>query len=157
MENDQSTEQQPQAPTSPGLDVQGQSKEKPVPSSQPQAPMDQPNTCPEVAVCDISEELSRQLEDIINTYGSAASLMEKESTATVTDKPEKGESGSLEDAEYEDANEESEKEKPAPGDASRAKEPSTSKEQKLEKKILKGLGKCLYTYIALLQTETKPP
>ncbi|XP_068533350.1 beta-taxilin [Anas acuta] len=141
MENDQSTEQQPQAPTSPRLDVQGQSKEKPVPSLQPQAPMDQPNTCPEVAVCDISEELSRQLEDIINTYGSAASLMEKESTATGTDKPEKGESGSLEDAEYEDANEESEKEKPAPGDASRAKEPSTSKEQKLEKKILKGLGK----------------
>nr|XP_005017806.2 LOW QUALITY PROTEIN: beta-taxilin [Anas platyrhynchos] len=141
MENDQSTKQQPQAPTSPRLDVQGQSKEKPVPSLQPQAPMDQPNTCPEVAVCDISEELSRQLEDIINTYGSAASLMEKESTATGTDKPEKGESGSLEDAEYEDANEESEKEKPAPGDASRAKEPSTSKEQKLEKKILKGLGK----------------
>ncbi|XP_035176000.1 beta-taxilin [Oxyura jamaicensis] len=141
MENDQSPEQQPQAPTSSRLDVQGQSKEKPVPSSQPQAPTDQPSTCPEVAMCDISEELSRQLEDIINTYGSAASLMEKESTTTGTDKPEKGEPGSLEDAEYEDANEESEKEKPAPGDASRAKEPSTIKEQKLEKKILKGLGK----------------
>ncbi|NXI66915.1 TXLNB protein, partial [Anseranas semipalmata] len=150
MENDQSTEQRPQAPTSPKLDAQGQSQEKPVPSSQPLAPMDQPNAQPEVAMCDISEELSRQLEDIIKTYGSAASLMEKESSATGTDKPEKGESGSLEDAEYEDANEESEKDKPAPGDASRTKEPSASKEQKLEKKILKGLGKCLWKEATLL-------
>ncbi|XP_010135928.1 PREDICTED: beta-taxilin [Buceros rhinoceros silvestris] len=132
-----------QTPTSPGQDVQGQSGDKPAPSSQPPAPTptEQPSTQPEAAVCDISEELSRQLEDIIKTYGSAASLMEKESTATGTDRPEKGESGSVEDAEYEDANEESEKEKVAPGDASRAKEPSGSKEQKLEKKILKGLGK----------------
>ncbi|NXK47686.1 TXLNB protein, partial [Chauna torquata] len=150
MENDQYTEQQPQAPTSPRLDIQEQNKEKPVPSSQPAAPMGQPSTQREVAMCDISEELSRQLEDIIKTYGSAASLMEKESTVTETNKPEKGESGSLEDAEYEDANEENEKDKPAPGDASRAKEPSTSKEQKLEKKILKGLGKCLWKEATLL-------
>ncbi|XP_042652119.1 beta-taxilin [Tyto alba] len=136
MENDQS-------PTSPGQDVQGQSGDKPALSSQPPAPapMEQPSTQPESAVCDISEELSRQLEDIINTYGSAASLMEKESAATGTDRPEKVEPSSTEDAEYEDANEESEKEKVAPGDASRVKEPSSSKEQKLEKKILKGLGK----------------
>ena len=145
MENDQS-------PTSPGKDIQGQSGDKPAPSSQPPAPapVEQPSAQPEAAVCDISEELSRQLEDIIKTYGSAASLMEKEGAATGTDRPEKGEPGSVEDAEYEDANEESEKEKLAPGDASRAKEPSGGKEQKLEKKILKGLGKYLHTYTALL-------
>ncbi|XP_035755744.1 beta-taxilin isoform X2 [Egretta garzetta] len=136
MENDRS-------PTLPGQDIQGQSGDKPVPSSQlpAPAPPEQPSAQPEAAVRDISEELSRQLEDIIKTYGSAASLMEKESAATGTDRPEKGEPGSVEDAEYEDANEEGEKEKLAPGDASRAKEPSGSKEQKLEKKILKGLGK----------------
>ncbi|KAM6406674.1 beta-taxilin [Pluvialis apricaria] len=136
MENDQSS-------TSPGQDIQGQSGDNPLPSSQPPAPApaEQPSAWPEAAVCDISEELSRQLEDIIKTYGSATSLMEKESAATGTDRPEKAEPGSVEDAEYEDPNEEGEKEKLAPGDASRAKEPSGSKEQKLEKKILKGLGK----------------
>uniref|UniRef100_A0A8B9EVC9 Taxilin beta n=1 Tax=Amazona collaria TaxID=241587 RepID=A0A8B9EVC9_9PSIT len=136
MENDQ-------PPTSPGQDIQGQNGDKPAPVSQPPAPapIEQMNACPEAAVCDISEELSRQLEDIIKTYGSAVSLMEKESATTGTDRPEKGEPGSMEDVEYEDVNEESEKEKLAPGDASRAKEASSSKEQKLEKKILKGLGK----------------
>ncbi|XP_023779252.1 beta-taxilin [Cyanistes caeruleus] len=136
MENDQSS-------ASPGQDIHGQSGDKPAPGlpSPAPAPTEQPSTWPEAAVCDISEELSRQLEDIIKTYGSATSLMEKENTSTGIDKPEKGEPGSLEDAEYEDGNEESEKEKPAPGDASKAKEPSSNKEQKLEKKILKGLGK----------------
>ncbi|OXB83703.1 UNVERIFIED_CONTAM: hypothetical protein H355_013058 [Colinus virginianus] len=142
MENDQFTEQQKQeVPTSPRQDIQGQSKEEHVPSLQPMSPTDQTSAQPEVATCDISEELSRQLEDIIKTYGSAESLMEKEGTTTASDKPQKGDVGSMEDAEYEDTNEESEKDKPAPGDTSRAKEPSTSKEQKLEKKILKGLGK----------------
>ncbi|NWS04874.1 TXLNB protein, partial [Motacilla alba] len=132
-----------QSSTSPGQDIQGQSGDKPAPGllSPAPVPMEQPSIWPEAAVCDISEELSRQLEDIIKTYGSATSLMEKESTATGTDRPEKGEPGSLEDAEYEDGNEESEKEKLAPGDASKTKEPSANKEQKLEKKILKGLGK----------------
>ncbi|NXO58760.1 TXLNB protein, partial [Aramus guarauna] len=141
-----------QSPTLPGQDIQGQSGDKPAPGSQPPAPApaEQPSACPEAAMCDISEELSRQLEDIIKTYGSAASLMEKESAATGTDRPEKGEPGSVEDAEYEDVNEESEKEKLAPGDASRAKEPSGSKEQKLEKKILKGLGKYLWKEATLL-------
>uniref|UniRef100_A0A8C3P2Y1 Taxilin beta n=1 Tax=Cyanoderma ruficeps TaxID=181631 RepID=A0A8C3P2Y1_9PASS len=136
MENDQSF-------TSPGQDIQGQSGDKPAPGlpSPAPAPTEQPSSWPEAAVCDISEELSRQLEDIIKTYGSATSLMEKENTATGTDRLEKGEPGSLEDAEYEDGNEETEKEKLAPGDASKAKEPSSNKEQKLEKKILKGLGK----------------
>ncbi|NXL14573.1 TXLNB protein, partial [Setophaga kirtlandii] len=132
-----------QSSTSPGQDIQGQSGDKPAPGLPSPAPVptEQPGSWPKAAVCDISEELSRQLEDIIKTYGSATSLMEKESTATGTDRPEKGEPGSLEDAEYEDGNEESEKEKLAPGDASKAKEPSGNKEQKLEKKILKGLGK----------------
>uniref|UniRef100_A0A8C3KDA3 Taxilin beta n=1 Tax=Calidris pygmaea TaxID=425635 RepID=A0A8C3KDA3_9CHAR len=136
MENNQS-------PTSPGQDIQGQSGDNPAPGSQPPtpAPVEQQSPQPEAAVCDISEELSRQLEDIIKTYGSAASLMEKESAATGTDRAEKGESGSVEDVEYEDPTEEGEKEKLGPGDASRAKEPSGSKEQKLEKKLLKGLGK----------------
>ncbi|NXV14549.1 TXLNB protein, partial [Cepphus grylle] len=136
MENDQSS-------TLPGQDIQGQSGDNPASGSQAPAPapVEQTSPQPKVAVCDISEELSRQLEDIIKTYGSASSLMEKESAATGTDRLEKGEPGSVEDVEYEDANEEGEKEKLAPGDASRAKEPSGSKEQKLEKKILKGLGK----------------
>ncbi|NXI53516.1 TXLNB protein, partial [Chloroceryle aenea] len=138
-----------QSPTSPGQDIQEQSGIKPDPISQAPAPasMEQPSAQPESAVCDISEELSRQLEDIIKTYGSAASLMEKESTTMGTGRPEKGDTGSVEDVEYEDANEECEKEKLASGDASRAKEPSSSKEQKLEKKILKGLGKYLCTLL----------
>ncbi|NXN49995.1 TXLNB protein, partial [Rynchops niger] len=141
-----------QSPTSPGQDIQGQSGDNPAPALQPPAPApaEQPSPQPEVAVCDISEELSRQLEDIIKTYGSAASLMEKESTATGTDRSETGEPGSVEDVEYEDANEEGEKDKLAPGDASRAKEASGSKEQKLEKKILKGLGKYLWKEATLL-------
>ncbi|XP_025903978.1 beta-taxilin [Nothoprocta perdicaria] len=153
MENNQSydhcSEQQPLTPkesvsTLPEQNgLEEPNGEKPPSSSQPPAPSPegQPSGPPGTTVCDISEELSRQLEDIIKTYGSAASLMEKEGTAKGTGKPEKGESASNEDAEYEDTNEESEKEKTAPGDASRAKEPSGSKEQKLEKKILKGLGK----------------
>ncbi|NWY12096.1 TXLNB protein, partial [Aphelocoma coerulescens] len=150
MENEQSS-------TSPGQDIQGQSGDKPAPGlpSPAPAPMEQTSTWPEAAMCDISEELSRQLEDIIKTYGSATSLMEKESTATGTDRPGKGEPGSLEDAEYEDGNEESEKEKPAPGDASKAKELSGNKEQKLEKKILKGLGKYLHKATLLMQSLNK--
>ncbi|NXS84881.1 TXLNB protein, partial [Erpornis zantholeuca] len=141
-----------QSSTSPEQDIQGQSEDKPAPGlpSPAPAPAEQPSAWPEAAVCDISEELNRQLEDIIKTYGSATSLMEKESTATGTDRPEKGEPGNLEDAEYEDGNEESEKEKLAPGDASKVKEPSGNKEQKLEKKILKGLGKYLHRKEATL-------
>ncbi|XP_015713898.1 beta-taxilin [Coturnix japonica] len=156
MENDQFTEKQQQVSTSPRQDIQGQSKEEPVPSSQPLPPTDQTSAQTEAATCDISEELSRQLEDIIKTYGSAASLMEKDGTTAGTDKLEKGDVGNMEDAEYEDANEESEKDKPAPGDASRAKEPSTSKEQKLEKKILKGLGKEATLLMQTLNKLTTP-
>ncbi|XP_075780424.1 beta-taxilin isoform X1 [Pelodiscus sinensis] len=110
-------------------------------STNPQPPENETSAEPETTVCDISEELSRQLEDIIKTYGSAASLVEKERAAKGTDKPEKGESFNNEDGDYEDANDESEKEQIATGDAAGAKESSINKEQKLEKKILKGLGK----------------
>ncbi|NXF87508.1 TXLNB protein, partial [Eubucco bourcierii] len=141
-----------QSPASAGQDIQEQSEDKSAPGSQPSAtaPMEQPSAQLEPAVCDISEELSRQLEDIIKTYGSATSLVEKESAATGVDRPDKGEPGSAEDVEYEDASEGTEKEKLASGDASRAKEPSTTKEQKLEKKILKGLGKYLWKEATLL-------
>lgn len=98
------------------------------------------HTQPEIKLCDLSDELSRQLEDIIKTYGSAASLVEEKNTH-VTDKPEKGESFNNEDGEYEETLDEAEKEQIASGDASGSKESSIPKEQKLEKKILKGLGK----------------
>ncbi|KAH0622347.1 hypothetical protein JD844_024568 [Phrynosoma platyrhinos] len=107
----------------------------------PLSPKNAAHSQPEVKLCDISEELSRQLEDIIKTYGSAASLVE-DRNPKVTDKPEKGESFNNEDGEYEDAHEEAEREHIASGDASGSKEPTTiNKEQKLEKKILRGLGK----------------
>ncbi|MGH0127459.1 UNVERIFIED_CONTAM: hypothetical protein FKN15_019148 [Acipenser sinensis] len=81
----------------------------------------------ETSICDISEELNRQLEDIINTYGSGASS-EQESTNKEPEDDDKGES--------DDTN----GEQPVTSDASVAKEASAGKEQKLEKKIIKGLG-----------------
>uniref|UniRef100_F6YU33 Uncharacterized protein n=1 Tax=Ornithorhynchus anatinus TaxID=9258 RepID=F6YU33_ORNAN len=97
---------------------------------------------PEKTEGDISEELNRQLEDIIKTYGSATGLVEEspikgtEKPEKKPEKPEKTESlDHPEDGENEDANDESERE------ASGTKEPGSIKEQKLEKKILKGLGK----------------
>ncbi|XP_005280438.2 beta-taxilin [Chrysemys picta bellii] len=150
MENNQPTDLKPEpnqalppansTPTSPnqnGLEKQNSEKSSP----KPQPPENETSAQPETTVCDISEELSRQLEDIIKTYGSAASLVEKERAAKGTDKPEKGESFNNEDGDYDDANDESEKEQIATGDASGAKESTINKEQKLEKKILKGLGK----------------
>ncbi|XP_065787327.1 beta-taxilin isoform X1 [Muntiacus reevesi] len=87
---------------------------------------------------DISEELNRQLEDIINTYGSAAG---KEGTIVVKEQPENTDPPDNEDGDYEEAPEEAEREPAATGEPSIAKEPVSNKEQKLEKKILKGLGK----------------
>ncbi|XP_019405710.1 PREDICTED: beta-taxilin [Crocodylus porosus] len=151
MENNQSPDLKPEQqslfpanstmalPTQNGLEKQNTEKSAPqLPSNSPE---NEPTAPPETIVCDISEELNRQLEDIIKTYGSATSLVEKERTTKETDKSEKGESVNNEEGEYEDGNDESEKEQIATGDASGAKESSTSKEQKLEKKILKGLGK----------------
>ncbi|XP_043313162.1 beta-taxilin [Cervus canadensis] len=87
---------------------------------------------------DISEELNRQLEDIINTYGSAAG---KEGTIMVKEQPENTDPPDNEDGDCEEAPEEAEREPAATGEPSTAKEPVSNKEQKLEKKILKGLGK----------------
>uniref|UniRef100_A0A8C5S5L7 Uncharacterized protein n=1 Tax=Laticauda laticaudata TaxID=8630 RepID=A0A8C5S5L7_LATLA len=106
----------------------------------PQSPENTAQAQPEIKLCDISEELSQQLEDIIKTYGSAACLVEEGKTKA-TDGAEKGESFSPEDGDYEDGHDEAEKEQVPLGDASGLKEASIPKEQKLEKKILKGLGK----------------
>ncbi|KAG8123786.1 hypothetical protein E2320_019164, partial [Naja naja] len=76
---------------------------------------------PEIKHCDISEELSQQLEDIIKTYGSAACLVEEGNTKA-TDGAEKGESFSPEDGDYEDGHDEAEKEQVPLGDASGLKE-----------------------------------
>ncbi|CAI5770206.1 betabeta-taxilin [Podarcis lilfordi] len=123
-------------PTENGLEKQSE-KSPPRPLS----PENAAHSQPEIKLCDISEELSRQLEDIIKTYGSAASLVEERNAKATTDRPEKGDSFNNEDGEYEDAHDEAEKEQAASGDASGSKESSSQKEQKLEKKILKGLGK----------------
>ncbi|XP_012928076.1 beta-taxilin [Heterocephalus glaber] len=86
---------------------------------------------------DISEELNQQLEDIISMYGSAASTIEKERPAKVKEQPESAEAPDNEDRDCEEA----EREPIASGEPSTVKEPVSNKEQKLEKKILKGLGK----------------
>ncbi|XP_027407517.1 beta-taxilin isoform X2 [Bos indicus x Bos taurus] len=90
---------------------------------------------------DISEELNRQLEDIINTYGSTAGAAGKEGTTMVKEQPENTDPPDNEDGDCEEAPEEVEREPAATGEPSTAKEPASNKEQKLEKKILKGLGK----------------
>nr|XP_060609452.1 beta-taxilin [Anolis sagrei ordinatus] len=123
-------------PTQNGLEKQNERS-----PPRPLSPENAAHSLPEIKLCDISEELSRQLEDIIKTYGSAASLVE-DRNAKGTDKPEKGESFNNEDGEYEDVHDEAEKEHIASGDASGSKESTTvHREQKLEKKILRGLGK----------------
>uniref|UniRef100_A0A7N9D0B4 Beta-taxilin n=1 Tax=Macaca fascicularis TaxID=9541 RepID=A0A7N9D0B4_MACFA len=92
---------------------------------------------------DISEELNRQLEDIINTYGSAASTAGKLMglTARASEQPENAESPDNEDGDCEETTEEAGREPVASGEPPTVKEPVSNKEQKLEKKILKGLGK----------------
>uniref|UniRef100_A0A2K5TMT4 Beta-taxilin n=1 Tax=Macaca fascicularis TaxID=9541 RepID=A0A2K5TMT4_MACFA len=94
-------------------------------------------------MCDISEELNRQLEDIINTYGSAASTAGKLMglTARASEQPENAESPDNEDGDCEETTEEAGREPVASGEPPTVKEPVSNKEQKLEKKILKGLGK----------------
>ncbi|XP_056674857.1 beta-taxilin [Monodelphis domestica] len=121
-----------------GLDKQPE--QHPEPNSQ--VPEKEASAAPESIGSDISEELSRQLEDIIKTYGSASSLVGKESGGRDKEKSEKAESFNHDEGDYEDANDDSEKEPGAAGEAptSAIREPN-NKEQKLEKKILKGLGK----------------
>ncbi|XP_012603520.2 beta-taxilin [Microcebus murinus] len=91
---------------------------------------------------DISEELNRQLEDIINMYGSVASTVPgEEGPAKAKERPEIAESPDNEDGDCEETNEGAEKDPAAPGEPHTVKEPVSNKEQKLEKKMLKGLGK----------------
>ncbi|XP_030054397.1 beta-taxilin [Microcaecilia unicolor] len=106
-----------------------------------QLPAKEAKAEPETAVPDISEELNRQLEDIIKTYESVANLVEQGGASGEVEQSQKAEPLSNEDGECEDANEEAEKEQAAVGDASATKETGANREQKLEKKILKGLGK----------------
>ncbi|XP_015677662.1 beta-taxilin [Protobothrops mucrosquamatus] len=106
----------------------------------PQSPENAAQAEPEIKVCDISEMLSQQLEDILKTYGSAACL-EEEGNTKATGGPEKGESVNPEDGDCEDGHDEAEKEQVPLEDASGFKEASIPKEQKPEKKMLKGLGK----------------
>uniref|UniRef100_A0A2K6SEM4 Taxilin beta n=1 Tax=Saimiri boliviensis boliviensis TaxID=39432 RepID=A0A2K6SEM4_SAIBB len=90
---------------------------------------------------DISEELNRQLEDIINTYGSAAGTAGKEGSTGASEQPENAESPDNEDGDGEETTEEAGREPVASGEPPAVKELVSNKEQRLEKKILKGLGK----------------
>uniref|UniRef100_A0A8C5LH34 Taxilin beta n=1 Tax=Jaculus jaculus TaxID=51337 RepID=A0A8C5LH34_JACJA len=104
-------------------------------------PEQEPSVHPEKGACDISEELNRQLEDILSTYGSAASPMGKEDPAKNKEQPVSADTPDNEDGDCEETTEEAEREPTAAGEPSTVKEPASNKEQKLEKKILKGLGK----------------
>uniref|UniRef100_A0A8C3VQA2 Taxilin beta n=1 Tax=Catagonus wagneri TaxID=51154 RepID=A0A8C3VQA2_9CETA len=104
-------------------------------------PEDKAGVQPEQGAHDISEELNRQLEDIISTYGSAAGTSGKEGPNTAKEQPEITEPPDNEDKDYEEATDEMEREPVASGEPLTAKDPVSNKEQKLEKKILKGLGK----------------
>ncbi|XP_039725686.1 beta-taxilin [Pteropus medius] len=106
-----------------------------------QAPSKKADVQPETGTRDISDELNRQLEDIINTYGSAVSTAGNENPPIAKEQPENTEPADNEDRDCEEAIEETEREPVASGEPPTAKEPVSNKEQKLEKKILKGLGK----------------
>lgn len=90
---------------------------------------------------DLSEELNQQLEDIINMFGSAVSTDGQEGSVKVQEQSETIDPADNEDGDYEEVSEETERESSASGEPLKAKEPASYKEQKLEKKILKGLGK----------------
>ncbi|XP_004628641.1 beta-taxilin [Octodon degus] len=90
---------------------------------------------------DISEELNRQLEDIISMYGSAASTTGQEGPPQAQEQAGSMEAPDHEDRDQEETPEEAEREPAASGEPSVVKEPASNKEQRLEKKILKGLGK----------------
>ncbi|XP_019588342.2 beta-taxilin [Rhinolophus sinicus] len=106
-----------------------------------QAPLKEADVQPATGAHDISEELNRQLEDIINTYGSAAGTAGKESPSKAKEHPENTEPADNEDGDCEEVTEETEREPVASEEPPTAKETVSNKEQKLEKKILKGLGK----------------
>ncbi|XP_038196065.1 beta-taxilin [Arvicola amphibius] len=96
---------------------------------------------PEKGTRDISEELNQQLEDIISMYGSAASPTGKEGSVETKEQPENTEALDNEVGDCEETSEGADREPTASEDAATAKEAASNKEQKLEKKALKGLGK----------------
>ncbi|KAL1770477.1 beta-taxilin [Sigmodon hispidus] len=96
---------------------------------------------PEKETHDISEELNRQLEDIISMYGSAASPTGTEATTETKEQPENSEALDNEDGDCEESIDQTDREPIASEEPATAKEPVSSKEQKPEKKILRGLGK----------------
>ncbi|XP_076783035.1 beta-taxilin [Arvicanthis niloticus] len=104
-----------------------------------QAPAQEASLHPEKGAHDLSEELSQQLEDIISMYGSAASPSGKEGTSESKEQPQNTEALDNEDVDYEETTEQTEL--TVPEEPATAKEPVSNKEQKLGKKILKGLGK----------------
>ncbi|XP_055982146.1 beta-taxilin [Sorex fumeus] len=110
------------------------------PSTPHPTPEEELSVQPNKGTQDLSEELNRQLEDIINTYGSAANTSGQEGPIKAQDQPETVEPADNEDGDCEEAPEETEREPTASGEA-QAKDFVGSKEQKLEKKMLKGLGK----------------
>uniref|UniRef100_A0A6I8QE54 Taxilin beta n=1 Tax=Xenopus tropicalis TaxID=8364 RepID=A0A6I8QE54_XENTR len=87
----------------------------------------------EIDVHDIAEDLNRQLEDIIQTYGSSVADKTQSVELPIKEEPLN------DDAECEDDIEEA-KEKISSSDVMSTKMP-VNKEQKLEKTIIKGLGK----------------
>ncbi|XP_069582033.1 beta-taxilin [Ranitomeya imitator] len=82
---------------------------------------------------DISDELSRQLEDIIQTYASSDSVSVENENAGFPIKEEQ----LHDDGDTEDAN----SEEPKESVSSSAKDSASNKDQKQDKKMLKGLGK----------------
>ncbi|KAM3932282.1 beta-taxilin isoform 1-T3 [Leptodactylus fuscus] len=86
---------------------------------------------------DISEELSRQLEDIIQTYASSGSVTAENQISGLASKEEQlNDDGGTEEVYAEEP-----KEAVPSSDPSSAKDSATNKDQKLDKKMLKGLGK----------------
>ncbi|XP_037700535.1 beta-taxilin [Choloepus didactylus] len=120
-------------PSQNGLETpDGQNSSTPLPEPEKEA-----HVQPEKAARDISEELNQQLEDIISTYRSPADTAGQEGPGKAK---EKAESPDHEEGDFEETMEEPEREA-ASGEPPAAKEPVSNKEQKSEKKILKGLGK----------------
>ncbi|XP_067901642.1 beta-taxilin [Heterodontus francisci] len=114
-------------------------------------PREEASVWRDMAVPDIAEELDRQLEDIIKTYGSGESLAGKEAEA-VTERNDALNNG---DGESEDRNEEAGKEQPGPAVLGEANK-EMGKEQKLDKKKLKGLGKEVAVLMQNLSKTSSP-
>ncbi|XP_018422833.1 PREDICTED: beta-taxilin [Nanorana parkeri] len=106
----------------------------------------------ETADHDISKELEKQLEDIIQTYASSDVTSIKNESITLPTKEEQ----SNDDGDTDVTNTEESKESISSSDAPLAKDPAVSKEQSPEKKILKGLGKEAAQLLQSLNKLTTP-